>query len=103
MSFSRENLDLEYISILLEQAGDERAHLLSLLGSAYYALYDESRRRRDLEKAISVHEEAVRLTSTTHPRLAEHLGSFALTLQERFDQLGDTRDIERAIELYENA
>jgi len=37
----------------------------------------------DLEKAISVHEEAVQLTSGTHPQLAEHLESLGIALQEK--------------------
>jgi len=85
---------------------DERADSLIEFGSLCYVLYSESRRTADLEKAISVYEEAVDLTyliSPTHPKVVERLDCLGLALQQRFHRQGDITDIERAIQLYENA
>ena len=57
----------------------------------------------DLEKAISIHEEAVQFTSITHPRHAGHLCGLCVALQEWAVRENDITDIERAIKLYENA
>ena len=80
---SREQLDSAYPTFLDIPDPDEKARTLSELGSLYHILYEESRRMADLEKAISVHEEAVQLTSGTHPQLAEHLESLGIALQEK--------------------
>ena len=66
----------------------------------YSELYEESRRADDLEKAISINDE---LTPATHGQLAKHLSRLGIALQKRFNQKGDMQDIERAIQLYQNA
>ena len=70
------------------------------LGLLYYWLYGNSWRTADLGKAIFVCEEAVGCTSTVPWQLALGLSS---TLQRRFSDEGDVEDIDRAIQLHQNA
>jgi Tetratricopeptide repeat len=70
---------------------------MSILGRAYHALYQKESDRADLEKAISLHEEALQCAGSFHPQLAEGAHELSLTLTRRFQQSGDIVDIERAI------
>jgi len=91
-------LNLAYTSSLLIPDPDTRARALSAVGAIYYELYEASGTTADLDRAIVALEEAMQHTSR-----AEHLDVLGISLRTRFNKKGDIVDIERAIELHENA
>jgi SpoVK/Ycf46/Vps4 family AAA+-type ATPase len=95
---SRADLESFYAkAIRMPDRDDNKASVLSHLGRTYHVLYQEGQEKTDLEKAISLHEEAMQFTSSFHPQLAERAHHFSTALIERFQQSGDPDDIERAI------
>jgi len=101
---SLEFLKSLYAKIVRLPDGDEwKTEELSLLGRKYLALYQEERDGADLEKAISLHEEALQCTGPLYPQLAEDANNLSVILISRFQQSGNIVDIERAISYLQNA
>jgi tetratricopeptide (TPR) repeat protein len=101
---SREDLESLYAQLVRLPGHDEqKARQLSVLGRIYHALYQKESDAADLEKAISLHEDALQCTEPFYPQLAEDAQRLALTLMGRFQQSGDIVDIERVIEYFQNA
>jgi tetratricopeptide (TPR) repeat protein len=82
---------------------NNKALTLSRLGRTYHVLYREERGRADLDKAISLHEEAMQFTGPFHPQLAKHEHDLGSALLDRFRQSKDPVDLEGAISHCENA
>ncbi|KIM23683.1 hypothetical protein M408DRAFT_27643 [Serendipita vermifera MAFF 305830] len=76
---------------------------LNVIGCAYRQIYRENRQAVNLERAITIHEEAMQSTSEFDLRLAEHSRDLGEALLERFSLKGDVADIDRATTLCQNA
>lgn len=63
---ARVDLESLYLTAVVLPDLDDRASVLSLVGDAYYGLYKVTTDQADLEKAISIHEEAIGLTSVSY-------------------------------------
>jgi tetratricopeptide (TPR) repeat protein len=101
---SREQLEYLYAKVIrIPDCDEEKASVLSMLGGAYHVLYREESDGADLERAISLHENALRCTGPFCPQLVENAHDLSTTLMGRFEQSGDTVDIERAISYLQRA
>ncbi|KAJ7196255.1 CHAT domain-containing protein [Mycena pura] len=64
---------------------------------------DNETDEEDIEKAIELHRELLKLHATSHPDHSTFLSNLAKAVTARFEQQGDTNDIDEAIELFREA
>ncbi|KIM19786.1 hypothetical protein M408DRAFT_30930 [Serendipita vermifera MAFF 305830] len=100
---SSEDVKSPYAKIMKLPDQDSQARELSLLGLKYHQAYQETQEEADIDKAISIHDEAVKLTRLHTSQLAEHAWRLGGALEDRFDLNGDLNDFDRAIESYQSA
>ena len=76
----------------------DRPGCLSALGAALSRRFEFAGREADIDKAIDVGREAVRLTPAGAPDRPLHLTRLAIALRNRFESFGDRADLEEAVE-----
>lgn len=75
----------------------EKSKLLSSLGSMYEARYHLTASLPDLDRAISLFEEALSILPPTSPEIAKLHGELSFQLQLRYRALNQREDLETAI------
>ncbi|CCM00043.1 uncharacterized protein FIBRA_02069 [Fibroporia radiculosa] len=73
------------------------------LGTALLNRFERRGNLANIDRAISVEEDAVRLTPHDHPDKPRYLSSLGTALLTRFERLGNLADIDRAISVEEDA
>ena len=81
----------------------KRAARLSNLGAALRTRFERAESVADLDRAISVCEEALAATPRDHPYRARRLSNLGAALQTRFERAGSMADLDRAITVGEEA
>ncbi|KAF9219160.1 hypothetical protein BS17DRAFT_663966, partial [Gyrodon lividus] len=68
------------------------------LAVALRTRFEQGGDRKDLEKAIQLHRNALALTPPGHPSRAGSLDNIATALKTRFKQGGNEKDLDEALE-----
>ncbi|KIM28601.1 hypothetical protein M408DRAFT_23647 [Serendipita vermifera MAFF 305830] len=102
-TLSRIDLENYYAIVSQQEARKTRARALNLAGYGFYQLYQDNHEFEDLERAISIHEEAMQHTLSSDSRFAEHSSDLGRVLRMRFDVKGNKVDIDRAMALCQDA
>ncbi|KAJ7230314.1 CHAT domain-containing protein [Mycena pura] len=77
----------------------EKPSHLQGLAASFIDLYRRRNNLKDLDMALELGQEAVKLTATDDPRRPWLLQSLAVSLDERYKRLYDPKDLEAAIEV----
>ena len=95
----------EYILHELPEAPDnlESPDTLNILGYAYCKRFEQEHNPADLEKGTEALEKAVRLAERPSDTWRHCVNNLGNGLSLRYGLLGDPKDLDRAIELLENA
>lgn len=101
--FSREDLDSSYAMMVHFRKKETMASRLNMIGCGYYAQYQETGKKTDLEGAISAHQKAVYSASIFHSQLAEYTNDLGTALRDLFFLTGDRPVIDKAIALHLHA
>lgn len=96
-------LTLSRIADRAEVGPDDRASVRSNLSTAYLLRHRRRPRLGDLDRALVHAEEALRLSSTTHPERGGFLYNLGMLLDERYEERADPADLAAAIAAYREA
>ncbi|KIM28584.1 hypothetical protein M408DRAFT_23633 [Serendipita vermifera MAFF 305830] len=100
---SREALENKYAMVQRLGDGNARAYGLNHIGCGFNNLYSDSHVFADLERAISILDEAMQYTSAFSSQFAKHSSDLGGALLQRFNRYSNTVDIDKAIALCQYA
>ena len=76
---------------------EDRAGRLEIEGVMLRSRYERTRKLEDLEEAIQVSREIVKITPEGYPNVAARLNSLGTRLRRRYEHTKETKDLEEAI------
>ncbi|KAJ7824828.1 CHAT domain-containing protein [Mycena leptocephala] len=93
----------------VELCGSESSHLdrqsmfLNNLAGAIHERYEHEPDRNDIDEAINLHRDSLKLRPSPHPLRSTSLHNLAEAIHTRFKRMGDSTDIYEVIQLHEDA